>query len=214
MTPLVLQSLAWLPTRTALRLLYGMRVYGTDNLALIPRGNGVIFVANHISKLDPVIVTAGLIPLSRFAPLHYGSREKDGYSHFPVGKYLYGGTLFKLWGAYPIYRGRETYEESLKHHLEFLAKGKSVCFFPEGGIDENGARKPARPGITHLAKLSSATLVPVKIVLTTEKKIELYFGHPFAIEELEAQTAHLELDSKERSIAIAEKVMDRVYSLG
>ncbi len=212
MLPRILQSLAWLPTRALLRLRYGMRVSGEENLAQIPRGKGVIFAANHISTLDPIVVTAALTPLSRFTPLYYGSRPKGEYSMFPVGKHIYGGSLFRAWGAYPVYRKQENFSLALRHHIWFLKRGRAVCFFPEGGWNSDGTKKAPRPGVVHLARLGNAMIVPTKIEGVAERKLRVVFGEPFSIDDLERETTPSP-DTIDPAIHLSQKIMDRVYAL-
>lgn len=212
MLPLLLQSLAWGPTRLLLRLRYGMSVSGTDGLGAIPQGRGVIFAANHASQLDPIIVTAALAPLSRFTPLYYGSRPKGEYASFPIGKYLYGGALFRAWGAYPVYRKLENYSLALRHHIWFLKHGYSVCFFPEGGWNDDGSKKPARAGVVHLAELGNAIIVPTKIDGIAERKLRVAFGKPFTLAELEKLSSPAP-EGVDRALHLSALIMDRVYAL-
>ncbi|MES2952970.1 MAG: lysophospholipid acyltransferase family protein [Patescibacteria group bacterium] len=189
-----------------------MRVEGGEKLANIPSGKGVIFAANHASPLDPIVVTAALTPLGRFTPLYYGSRPKGEYSMFPVGKHLYGGALFRAWGAYPVYRKQSNYSLALRHHIWFLKHGRAVCFFPEGGWNADGTKKHARPGIVHLARLGNAVIVPTKIEGVTERNLRVVFGEPFSIDDLERDTTP-SAEAIDPAIHLSQKIMDRVYAL-
>jgi 1-acyl-sn-glycerol-3-phosphate acyltransferase len=188
-----------------------MRVFGYGHLRKIPHDRGVIFVTNHRSELDPIIVTAAIHPLSRFTPLYYSARPKGDYQYYPLGKYIYGGWFFRIWGAYPVYKAKGDYGVALRHHIDFLKAGKSVCFFPEGGWNDDGTKRPARPGVVYLASLSGAILVPTLVEGVEDKKVTVTFGKPFELRDL--SSSHGTLGATSQTIAIAEEMMQRVYAL-
>jgi 1-acyl-sn-glycerol-3-phosphate acyltransferase len=129
--PWLLQNLIWIPTRFFLYFFSHLRVTGLDNLKKI-RGP-VIFVSNHTSELDPILLPASLPFLSRFLPIFYVSREKTFYNQKVLLKrLLYGGFFFEAWGAYQAFVGLRDYEESLKNHIKILNAGHSLMIFPEG----------------------------------------------------------------------------------
>ena len=176
----ILRSMAWIPGQIIIRFWYGYRVVGRENLKKIAyRGNGVLFISNHRSQLDPVFVAAALPFFSRLRPMYFISLPPYEYAHLAVGKYLYGGVIFRLFGSYPVYRGLKDYEKSFVHHIELLGKGRSVCIFPEGAItkDAEGRPQSPRPGVGYLAQRTGATIVPIAI--TGEKIVEVRIGEPF-----------------------------------
>lgn len=173
----ILQSILWIPGQIFIRYAYGYRVLGKEHLAdLKDTERGVLFVANHRSQLDAVFVTASLPFFSRLRPLFFISLEPKEYYHLPLGRYLYGGFLFKIFGAYPAYRKLGDYAKTLRHHLALLGKGRSVCIFPEGGISKDGTIQKPRAGVSFLAN-TGAWVVPVHI--TGMKSITVHIGKPF-----------------------------------
>ena len=172
----ILQSLLWIPGQIMLKLVFRYRVVGLEHLANIDTKNGVLFVSNHRSQVDPVFVAAILPFFSNLRPMHFISLEKKEYAHIPVGRHIYGGFLFKIFGSYPVYRGVKDYGVSLRHHIKLLGEGKSVCIFPEGGIRPESRGKP-RPGVAYLANTTNALVVP--LAMTGEKEIEVRIGKPF-----------------------------------
>lgn len=176
----ILQSILWIPGQIAIRLRFNYRVAGRENLKKIQdHKNGVLFVSNHRSLLDPVFVTAILPFFSPLRPMYFLSLQRHEYGHIPIGRYIFGGFLFKLFGAYPAYRGLKDYEKTLVHHIALLGDGRSVCMFPEGGItkDPEGRPQAARPGVAYLAKRTGAVVVPMAI--TGKETIEVRIGEPF-----------------------------------
>lgn len=99
-------------------------------------------------------------------PMYYVAMTKDHYQYEKFGwrKYFYGGTFFKMLGAYPAYLGMRDYHASLVNHVELLEYGKPVCIFPEGKISVN-TLKPSEPkgGIGFLAEYTMTDIVPVQL---------------------------------------------------
>lgn len=174
----ILHSLFWIPGHLCIRIFYGYRVVGKEHLAeLKDIPHGVLFYANHRSQVDPFFIT-GITPFfSRLRPMFFVSLPAAEYTHLPLGRYLYGGILFFLFGAYPAYRGLGDYNKVLRHHLKLLRKGRSVCIFPEGGITKTGTIEKARNGVAFLAQETGATCVP--LLLSGTRRVTVHIGKPF-----------------------------------
>lgn len=128
---------------------------------------GIIFAPNHISEYDVLIMRYAL-PLIRLPimPMYYVSMTKDHYQIEKFGwrKYFYGGTFFKLLGAYPAYIGMRDYQASLINHVELLENGKAVCIFPEGKMGmETFKTGDVKGGVGFLAEHTRTDIVPVQI---------------------------------------------------
>jgi len=160
--PYILQTLIWIPTRFVLWLFGSFRIDGIENLRNLDRSHGVIVMSNHTSILDPILLAAALPPGSGLRPLFYVSLPPEHYAHLKM-RYIAGGLIFKLWGAYPVYRGATTYEEIFKEHIELLRNKKTVSIFPEGGITKTGGLGDAKPGVARLAEITGALIVPIHI---------------------------------------------------
>jgi len=160
--PFFLQNLVWVPTRIFLKFFGRLEIIGLDNLKNL-KGK-IIFVSNHSSELDPILLPASFPFLSRFSPVFYTSREKEFYDRHSFLKWLfYRERFFEIWGAYQILVGKHDYEKSLKKHLEILNKGRSLLIFPEGEKTKDGNLLPAHGGAIYLARASQAPIVPVAI---------------------------------------------------
>ena len=159
----ILQTLAWTPTRLAFNIFCHFEVRGAHNLKGI---NQAIFAVNHSSELDPIIVTAALNPLGRFAPLFYLSGPSENFNDpaFKWRRHLYSSKwFFRAWGAYPHSPGTRDYAHSLKYHIQILADGGSLCIFPEGGLTKTGELGLPRGGVTYLSHNCNVPIVPVAI---------------------------------------------------
>ncbi|HEY5232443.1 MAG TPA: hypothetical protein VIK35_02770, partial [Verrucomicrobiae bacterium] len=106
-SPLLLQKLIWIPTRSILWFFGRLEVRGLENLNGIK--TPVIFAPNHPSELDPFLVPASLPFWSRFSPLFYTTREKSFYDTVGWRRHLFGGLFINLWGGYPVSVGLRDY---------------------------------------------------------------------------------------------------------
>lgn len=127
---------------------------------------GLLFAANHISEWDAIMVRCAL-PFGAFLhPMYYVAMTKDHYQSERFGwrKYFYGGTLFKMLGAYPAYIGMRDYQASLVNHIELLEYGKAICIFPEGKISVNTSKpSEAKGGLGFLAEHTKTDIIPVTL---------------------------------------------------
>lgn len=129
----------------------GLTVRGIEN---IPSGPSV-FVANHASYLDGIILIAALS--GNFAP--------SGFISFVAKKELKGSLISRL---YLEHLGAEFVERSGlgqdAHRLENLAKeGRSMLFFPEGTFTRIPGLARFRMGAFLVASRSGLPVVPLAI---------------------------------------------------
>lgn len=198
LSPLILQTCIWPVVRPVLWFFLRLDVHGLEHLRRVPskydrtytvKKGGVIFAANHSSELDPILIPASLPFLSRFMPMFYTSRETDFYRKSGWRQRIYGGLLFKLWGAHPIRAGLHDYAASLHTHIGFLRDGKSVIMFPDGKrLPEREIGSVARGGLGYLAWRTGAAVVPVRIenvfrirlveFLLRRRHVRIVFGKP------------------------------------
>lgn len=198
-TPLILQTAIWPVTRPLLRLFVHLDIRNSSNLT--PLSPGVIFVSNHSSEWDPIIVPASLPFLSRFMPMFYVARPRAFYKRSSWRKYFYGGWLFRIWGAHPVASGSKDYAISLCQHMSILRRGKSVLIFPEGRRTLNGniMLDEARGGAAYLAEQTGCPVVPIHIggifnmsftdFFRRRRSVVVNFGRPIYSAELFASAS-------------------------
>ncbi len=228
--PWFLQNLIWIPTQILLRFFGHFKVYGIENLRGVK--GGVIFVDNHISELDPILLPAAMPWFSRFLPMFYVSREKTFYNIRQILKRIfYGGFFFELWGAYQTHVGLRNYEMSLQTHIKILKSGHSLNISPEGDKSFDGAIHEFKGGAAFLSHRTGAPIVPVAITgsfkttsgdfLARKKHFTLTFGKPIYPNELFAglpvrertQTGKTDIQFHDYKIAMNEVVRPRIESL-
>ena len=171
-----------------------------------PQGQGVIVAANHLSHLDPFVLTHFL--------LDGGSRRlprflaKSGlFSVFFVGTVLRGAEQI------PVSRNTEDASLALAEAVRALQRGRCVLIYPEGTTTKRADYwpGPARTGVARLALLSGAPVVPVahwgvQRIVGIDRKVHLrrtrvavaagppvdlsrYAGQPLTSDVLRAATA-------------------------
>ncbi|HEX8947168.1 MAG TPA: lysophospholipid acyltransferase family protein [Candidatus Paceibacterota bacterium] len=173
--PLFLQTIAWFPTRLAFAFFIHFDVRGQENLKGLSQA---IFAVNHTSELDPIILTAALRPMGRFAPMFYvvaPAKEFDD-PKFRWRKHIYKTLFFNAWGAHELARGMHDYDKSLAAHLRLLKHGQSLCIFPEGGVTKTGELRDFRGGFIHLARETGVPIVPVAITGAYKMSLRLFFS--------------------------------------
>jgi 1-acyl-sn-glycerol-3-phosphate acyltransferase len=137
--------------RTGYRLI-GIRVQ-TEGLERVPAHTACIFMANHVSNLDP----PALIPR---IPGRTSAFLKRSLMKIPVLGYA-----FKLGEFIPVDRdGRvESAQESIAAARQVLAKGLHITTFVEGTRSRDGRMLPFKKGPFFLAKETGAPCIPVSI---------------------------------------------------
>jgi acyl-[acyl-carrier-protein]-phospholipid O-acyltransferase / long-chain-fatty-acid--[acyl-carrier-protein] ligase len=142
----LLRLVLWMATHSV----YRIRVEGRDN---IPESGGALFVANHMSLMDALLLLASTDRHIRFLIF------KDIYD-LPVIK-----PFAKMLRAIPIssqLRPRDMIH-SLREASEAIKHGEVVCIFAEGQITRIGQMLPFRRGFERIMKGVDAPIVPVNL---------------------------------------------------
>jgi len=120
-----------------------------DGWANVPKKGPLLFVSNHQSMFDPV-----LVGLSSRRYLSYLARknlfEQPGLA-----------PLIRSLNAIPIDRGMG--KDGIQAVLDALGQGQAVLMFPEGERTHDGSVEPLKPGVSLLVKRVSCPIVPVGI---------------------------------------------------
>ena len=137
--------------RTGIRLA-GIRVE-VEGRELVPAGTACIFMANHVSNLDPPV----LLPV---IPGRTSVFLKRSLMKVPVLGYG-----MKLADLIPVDRAGhiDSARESIAAARKVLARGVHVTAFVEGSRSPDGRLQPFKKGSFFLAKQSGALCIPVSI---------------------------------------------------
>ena len=120
---------------------------------LVPANTACIFMANHVSNLDP----PALIPN---IPGRTSAFLKRSLMHVPVL-----GWAFQQGEFIPVERDgrRESAQESIAAARAVLSKGIHITTFVEGTRSKDGRLLPFKKGPFYLAKETGAPCIPVSI---------------------------------------------------
>ncbi len=116
----------------------------------VPRHGSTCLMINHVSYLDPIVVTVS-IPFR-----HTISLSKVENFSIPVA-----GWFLRQWGHYPIHRG-EYDRKALLQTIELLKSGQLVLMAPEGTRHPGGMQR-AKEGMAYVATKADAVIVPAAI---------------------------------------------------
>jgi acyl-[acyl-carrier-protein]-phospholipid O-acyltransferase/long-chain-fatty-acid--[acyl-carrier-protein] ligase len=142
----LLRLVFWMLTRT----IYRLRVLGRDN---IPERGGVLFVCNHLSFVDALLLNAATDRPIRFIMF------KGIYDH-PLVR-----PVARIMRAIPIssqLRPRDMIK-SLREATEAIKAGEVVCIFAEGQITRIGQLLPFRRGFERIMHGVDAPIIPVAL---------------------------------------------------
>ncbi len=142
----LLRFVLWVLTRT----IYRIDIIGRDN---IPAKGGALFVCNHVSFVDAMLLQASTDRQVRFMVF------KDYYElpHFkPFARIL---------GMIPVSSEQRPREmiQSLKTASDAIRGGDIVCIFAEGQITRIGHMLPFRRGFERIMKDVDAPIIPIAL---------------------------------------------------
>ncbi len=120
---------------------------------LVPAKTACIFMANHVSNLDP----PALIPN---IPGRTSAFVKSSLMRIPVF-----GWALRLGEFIPVDRSgsKESAQESIANARRVLGKGVHITTFVEGTRSKDGRLLPFKKGPFYLAKETGAPCIPVSI---------------------------------------------------
>lgn len=140
-------DLTYFLTSVSMTVGWSIRTEGFHN---VPRTGPVLFIANHQSYFDPV-----LVGLSTRRHLWYLARKT-------LFRNLFFRGLINTLNAVPVDQDG-TGIEGLRIVLRLLQAGRAVIVYPEGGRTHDGTLQPLQPGVHLLMKKSRAPVVPIGI---------------------------------------------------
>ncbi|HEV3038217.1 MAG TPA: acyl-[ACP]--phospholipid O-acyltransferase [Candidatus Angelobacter sp.] len=141
-----LRLLLWFVVHTV----YRVRILGRDN---VPEKGGALFVSNHMSFVDVLLLMASTDRPIRFLML------KDIYDRSFIKPFA------RIMGAIPVsseLRPRDMIV-SLRTASDAIRNGEIVCIFAEGQITRTGQMLPFRRGLERIMKGVDAPIVPVNL---------------------------------------------------
>ena len=140
----LLRFVLWMATHS----LYRIRVEGRAN---IPERGGALFVVNHMSFVDALLLSASTDRHIRFL------MDRDIYEHPAIHPFA---RMLRAIPVSPLQRPRELLK-SLREASKAIRNGEVVCIFAEGQITRIGQLLPFRRGFERIMNGVEAPIVPV-----------------------------------------------------
>ena len=141
--------------------IFGVKLVGVKvvlrGLENLHAGQNYIFMANHVSNLDPPVLIPSI-------PGRCSVLVKKELFRTPIL-----GTGMRIADLVPVDRAdRESAIESVNAATRVLAKGLHMVIYPEGTRSSDGQLLPFKKGPFHLAMDSGVPVVPVTLLGTFE----------------------------------------------
>ncbi len=176
------------------------KVQGRGNVP--PRGP-LIVVSNHMSWIDPSMISLG-VP-RRVTFLAKAELYRNPVAAFAIASY----------GAIRVVRGKPQ-REAMEELRRRLARDQVICLFPEG-TRSRGELRRGRPGVAMLAMQTGAPILPVAITgsqrvrgllgLFTRARVTVTIGEPFTLPSLEGPVGRAQL------VSMADIIMGRIAAM-
>ena len=175
-----------------------------DELSRIPmEGPGIIMI-NHINFLEVPLIQVCMVP-RRMHGLVKKETWKNPFIRFFLNTY----------DAIPVNRGGVNLE-TFKRVNTLLEKDDFICIAPEGTRSGNGTLQKGRAGITSIALMSGAPIIPVvhqggeniwkNLKRLRRTKVTIKAGKPFRIKPVDSK-------SKDTRKNITEEIMYQMAEL-
>ena len=143
----LLRFICWI----LISFVYRLKVKGLEN---IPEKGAVIVVANHVSYVDALVISAACRRPIQFVMDHNIFRTPGM------------AWVFRQMKAIPIASVKENpemMERAFQRVKKALDDGEVVCVFPEGKLTKDGEMGPFRSGIERMVAETGAPVVPLAL---------------------------------------------------
>lgn len=185
--------------KVAFKLTMRLEILDMENL---PSNIGYIAMINHISFLDPVLVSGtfpgNVISLAKI----------EAYEHWFTGRYI------QAFDAIPVKRGSVD-RVTLRTAFEVLDNGLPLLIAPEGTRSDTGGLGEPHQGLAYIASRANVPIVPVAISGSSDWQhnvrrfkrtwVRMRIGEPFYLDsgQRRANTAVLKEMSNEAMYRMA-----------
>jgi 1-acyl-sn-glycerol-3-phosphate acyltransferase len=193
--------------------LWPLRIKGWEN---VPREGAAIIVCNHLSMVDPFVVSYGAHRLINFM----GKQE--------LFRLPFVGFIIRKLGAFPVNRSQPD-PRSTKIALRVLDSGELLGMFPEGTRNTKGTSSTGeiemqelRTGAAMLAARKQVPVIPVALHGTDRAqprgkfvrpaRISVIFGEPFELAELYGRNTKGE--AMERALNTIKERIESLHEVG
>jgi 1-acyl-sn-glycerol-3-phosphate acyltransferase len=178
-----------------------VEIIGKENIL---RGKPQIFMANHQSDFDILIVLAHI-------PGQFRWLVKKELFHIPVF-----GAAMKSAGYIEIDRNnKERAMQSLDQAALSIREGKSIMAFPEGTRSRFGEIKPFKQGTFYLAIKSGVPIVPISIIgsgeIMPKRSLKIKPGKIKLVIDKPIDVKNITLENRQELITIVRNTIIKNY---
>lgn len=172
------------------KIIFNIEIIGDEK---IPLNGPVIFIANHKSAQDPILIS------SKVKRQINWMAKKELFENKFLSKILY-----KL-GAFPVDRDIADIS-AVKKSMIILRNNSALGIFPEGTRVENFNENQIKPGVAMIAQRTKAKIVPIYIQGEYKifRKMKLFVRDPIDFSEVPKLT-------NEEYTDISIDIMKKVY---
>lgn len=176
--------------RPIVKLIFRPIILNRENI--IQTGNSVIYVSNHRSTFDPIVITAVLKEPVHWAALKRFFEAEDSIFNNSKNLILCRITawLFQKLAFFPIERKQDNPNannfKSIRDMTEFLRAGYKIGIFPEGTTRKTNGKDFGKfdPSFLSLAQKTDCHVQPLTVMWITtsyRKRMVINFGKTFAV---------------------------------
>ncbi len=173
----------------------------------IPREGPLIIASNHSSFLDPFFIGIAFPRMIRYLitdDWYYRSKLWEGF--------------FASLGTEPVVGGKP--QETIKAICRILDRGGVAGIFPEGGISYDGNLRRFKPGLSRIAALSGAPVLPIAVrgafdalprtrLIPRPSRVRIQIASPVVF----PGAPHAELPSSSEREAFKEQIFTTIQAL-
>lgn len=143
----LLRFLSWL----LIHVIYRLQVTGIDR---IPEHGPALLICNHVSFVDPIVISAACPRPIRFI-------MEASIFRIPLLNGVFRG--MKAIPVAPQKEDPETYERAFDVVAKELRAGQLVCIFPEGHLTRDGEVAAFRAGMLRILKDTPVPIIPLAL---------------------------------------------------
>jgi 1-acyl-sn-glycerol-3-phosphate acyltransferase len=143
----LLRFLSWI----LVNVIYRLRVEGAEK---IPERGPALLICNHVSFVDPIVISAACRRPVRFI-------MEASIFRIPFLNLVFRG--MKAIPVAPAKDDPEVYERAFKVVADELRDGQLVCIFPEGRLTRDGEVAEFRAGMMRILKETPVPVIPMAV---------------------------------------------------
>jgi 1-acyl-sn-glycerol-3-phosphate acyltransferase len=143
----LLRFLSWL----LVHIIYRLRITGIEK---IPDHGPALLICNHVSFVDPIVISAACRRPVRFI-------MEASIFRMPLLTVVFRG--MKAIPVAPQKEEPETYERAFQVVAQELRNGQLVCIFPEGRLTADGTVREFRAGMLRILRETPVPVIPLAL---------------------------------------------------